>query len=45
MFQYKQEFEREYCASRDLQVSRTLHPKLQTFAAWLAAHQNQIPIG
>jgi uncharacterized protein YbjT (DUF2867 family) len=45
MFQYKAEFEREYCASRDLAFSRSLNPKLQTFAEWLAANKERIPLG
>ena len=45
LFQYKMDFEREYCASRDLQFSRSLQPKLQKFAGWLAAHQDRIQIG
>ena len=44
MFQYKCEFEREYCGLRDLALSRRLHPGLQTFAQWLAAHKDQIPM-
>jgi uncharacterized protein YbjT (DUF2867 family) len=44
MFQYKAEFEREYCAARDLAFSRSLNPRLQTFAQWLAANASRIPI-
>jgi hypothetical protein len=44
MFQYKQEFEREYCASRDLGLSRSLNPELQTFAQWAAANKARIPV-
>ena len=45
MFQFKRDFERDYCAGRDLAVSRALNPKLQTFAQWLAAHKDRIPLG
>jgi uncharacterized protein YbjT (DUF2867 family) len=45
MFQYKRDFETEFCAARDLNVSRSLNPKLQTFAAWVAANKERIPIG
>jgi len=45
MFQYKAEFEREYCGSRDLALSRSLNPRLQTFAQWLAANKERIPLG
>jgi uncharacterized protein YbjT (DUF2867 family) len=45
MFQYKRDFELEYCASRDLAFSRRLNPKLQTFGQWLAANKERIPLG
>jgi uncharacterized protein YbjT (DUF2867 family) len=44
MFQYKAEFEKEYCAARDLAFSRSLNPQLQTFAQWLAANKERIPL-
>jgi len=44
MFQYKAEFEKEYCAARDLQFSRSLNPQLQTFAQWLAENKQRIPL-
>jgi uncharacterized protein YbjT (DUF2867 family) len=45
MFQYKAEFEAEYCAARDLRFSRSLNPQLQTFAQWLAVNKDRIPLG
>jgi uncharacterized protein YbjT (DUF2867 family) len=45
MFQFKADFEKEYCAARDLAFSRSLNPKLQTFAQWLAANKERIPLG
>ena len=45
MFQFKAEFEKEYCAARDLGFSRSLNPQLQTFAQWLAANKERIPLG
>lgn len=45
MFQYMRDFETDFCAARDLNVSRSLNPKLQTFAAWVAANKERIPIG
>ncbi len=45
MFQFNQDCERQALAVRDLKVSRMLHPSLQTFSAWLAAHRAQIPLG
>ncbi len=45
MFQYNRDFATEFCGARDLGVSRSLNPKLQTFAQWLAANQDRIPPG
>ena len=45
MFQFKADFEADYCAARDLGFSRSLNPKLQTFAQWLAANRERIPLG
>jgi len=44
MFQYKCDFEKEYCAQRDLAFSRSLNPQLQTFTQWLAANAKRIPL-
>lgn len=44
MFQYKHDFEAEFCGARDPGFSRQLNPQLQTFAAWLAANKARIPI-
>ena len=43
MFQYKAEFETEYCKARDVGFSRSLHPKLQSFAQWAQANRERIP--
>ena len=45
MFQYKCDFEKEYCAERDLAFSRSLNPQLQTFKQWLATNAKRIPLG
>ncbi|HEX6884275.1 MAG TPA: NmrA family NAD(P)-binding protein, partial [Planctomycetota bacterium] len=45
MFQYKAEFEREFCGARDVGLARELNPRLQTFAQWLAANRERIPLG
>jgi uncharacterized protein YbjT (DUF2867 family) len=45
MFQFKADFESMYCGNRDLALSRSLNPKLQTFSQWLAANKERIPIG
>jgi uncharacterized protein YbjT (DUF2867 family) len=45
MFQYKQEFEREFRAARDVSISRALNPELKSFADFLAANKGRIAIG
>ena len=45
MFQYKRDFEKEFCGARDLAFSRSLNPELQTFAKWLSVNKSRIPIG
>jgi uncharacterized protein YbjT (DUF2867 family) len=44
MFQFKQEFAREFGAPRDPARTRALDPKLQTYAQWLQAHAAEIPL-
>ena len=44
MFQYKRDFEAEFCGLRDLATSRRLNPSLQTFDRWLAANAKRIPL-
>jgi hypothetical protein len=44
MFQYKRDFEQEFCAARDLGVSRSLNPRLQDFASWAASNASRIPL-
>ena len=45
MFQFKRDFESAFCGARDLAFSRSLDPRLQTFAQWVAANKARIPIG
>ncbi len=45
MFQFNAEFSKEFCALRDLAFSRSLNPRMQTFAQWLAANKERIPLG
>jgi uncharacterized protein YbjT (DUF2867 family) len=42
MFQFKRDFEAEYCGARNPEVARSLNPSLQTFATWLAEHKSHI---
>jgi len=43
MFQFKADFEKDFCGARDLGFSRSINPRLQTFAQWLAANKERIP--
>lgn len=45
MFQFKRDFEQIYCGARNLGVSRSLNPSLQTFEEWLGQNKNRIPLG
>ncbi len=44
MFQFNRDFEEAYCESRDLNVSRSLNPSLQSFDTWLATNKDLIPL-
>ena len=44
MFQFKRDFEKEYCGSRSVEFSRSLNPDLQTFENWTINNKNRIPI-
>jgi uncharacterized protein YbjT (DUF2867 family) len=44
MFQFKRDFEKEYCASRDQTLSRSLNPSLLTFDEWLVQNKDLIPV-
>ena len=44
MFQFKRDFESDYCGARNLDVSRALNPALQTFDQWLAQNGSRIPL-
>ena len=44
MFQFKRDFEDDFCAARSLDVSRSLNPSLQTFEGWLAGNKERIPL-
>jgi uncharacterized protein YbjT (DUF2867 family) len=45
MFQFNRDFSDDFCRLRDLELSRSLNPALQTFDAWLAANAGRIPKG
>jgi uncharacterized protein YbjT (DUF2867 family) len=44
MFQFNRDFEKDFCGARDIALSRSLNPSLQTFEAWLARNARNIPI-
>jgi uncharacterized protein YbjT (DUF2867 family) len=45
MFQVYRDFEKEVCGARNLDVSRSLNPELQTFEQWLGKNKDRIPLG
>lgn len=44
MFQFKHDFNDMFCSARDVTLSRSLNPALQTFAQWLAQNKTRIPL-
>ena len=44
MFQFKRDFESVFCGVRNLVVSRSLNPALQTFDQWLSRNKSRIPL-
>ena len=44
MFQFKRDFEKDFCGARSLEVSRGLNPSLQTFDVWLERNKTRIPL-
>lgn len=44
MFQYYQEFEKEFSAARDIDFAGELNPALQTFEMWLEKNVKLIPV-
>lgn len=44
MFQFKAEFNEEFCGARSVETSRSLNPDLQDFATWLKANASAIPL-
>jgi len=43
MFQFKQEFNDDFCGARDVTTSRQLNRSLQDFRSWLSVHAADIP--
>ncbi len=44
MFQFKRDFERDFCGARNPDVARGLNPSLQNFERWLAQNKKRIPL-
>ncbi len=44
MYQIYRDFETEVCGARNLDVSRSLNPELQTFEQWLGKNKDRIPL-
>ena len=44
MFQFKRDFQQDYCGVRNVAASRSLNPALQTFDQWLARNKSRIPL-
>ena len=44
MYQFKAEFEEDYCKSRSVDLAKTLNPSLQSFSSWLEKNKNNIPL-
>lgn len=44
MFQFYRDFSEYFCGIRNLDVTRSLNPALQTFDQWLARNKSRIPI-
>jgi len=44
MFQFKRDFNDDFCRARSIEFSRSVNPALQTFDTWLARNKNRIPV-
>ncbi len=44
MFQFKRDFNDEFCSARDVSFTRSLNPRLRTFRVWLQEHKDQSPL-
>jgi len=44
MFQFKRDFNDAFCAARNVEFARSLHPGLQSFEQWLARNAGRIPL-
>jgi uncharacterized protein YbjT (DUF2867 family) len=44
MFQFKKEFEKDFCGARNVAFSRALNPSLKSFEAWLEENGSRIRV-
>jgi hypothetical protein len=44
MFQFKRDFNEDFCRVRDIGLARALHPGLQSFDMWLERNAGRIPL-
>jgi len=44
MFQFKRDFEDDFCGARSVEFSRSLNPSLLGFDDWLAQNRDRIPL-
>jgi uncharacterized protein YbjT (DUF2867 family) len=44
MFQFYRDFEKPFRASRDVELSRSLNPKLQSYGQWLETNGKRVPV-
>ncbi|HRY31549.1 MAG TPA: NmrA/HSCARG family protein [Bacteroidales bacterium] len=44
MFQFKHDFEADFCGARNIEATRKLNPELQDFNTWLEKHRELIPL-
>jgi uncharacterized protein YbjT (DUF2867 family) len=42
MFQFKRDFEADFCRARSVELSRSLNPELQTFDQWLVDNRHRL---
>lgn len=45
MFQFKHDFEKDFCGARSLEFSKSLNPSLKNFDEWLKENASKIPLG
>ena len=44
MFQFKRDFEEDFCRARDIEAARALNPELQTFAHWVRRNRERFAL-